>query len=288
MPLTLGNMMMQPQPQPNVPMSIGSVDGGNIPKQPPLQTAMFLGEKALKKRDYLGDKPYVQNPDFLSQTSVLSKAKEMVQKGDKVDKVWKETGWMIGPDDKWRFEISDADAKLNSSVKKQALDDALDHPMLYKAYPWLKKVSVTVNPNAKEANGLHEPMSIKVNGRNPEEAKGILLHEVQHAIQKYEDWAPGADAEITSMKAKFPKEFEEAKVDSMKDLGQFDKKKYDIDKMAEQAAAWTIYNFHAGEIESEETRSRMKMDDEQRRMNVPYGPQSPAPPQEKWLIDTQA
>jgi len=47
----------------------------------------------------------------------LAKAQDMAAKGASPDDIWMETGWALAPDGKWRFEISDADARLVPAIK---------------------------------------------------------------------------------------------------------------------------------------------------------------------------
>lgn len=51
--------------------------------------------------------------------AALARAQEMTAKGVGRDDVWRETGWGVGPDGKWRFEIDDSGATLNSAAESQ-------------------------------------------------------------------------------------------------------------------------------------------------------------------------
>ena len=103
---------------------------------------MFLGESA-KTAD----------------KAALTKAKKMTKDGKSRDSILKQTGWFKDSADKrWKFEISDIDARLAAvpanvyrgdkmfggdklfDNRRNYLDQVLDHPELYKAYPFLRDI----------------------------------------------------------------------------------------------------------------------------------------------------
>ena len=53
----------------------------------------------------------------------LSKAEQMLSEGKDAEEIRKETGWFKGVDGKWRFEISDKDAKLKVDIKPFSKED---------------------------------------------------------------------------------------------------------------------------------------------------------------------
>ena len=114
---------------------------------------------------------------------------------------WQQTGTMRGPEQILRQEISDDTAKIiadpRMNVVKRRLQDVLDHPELYAAYPDLRKMDVSyraeINP-ASYGSYIPESDRIKVYGNVPEsEARGVLLHEIQHAVQRREGFARGGN-----------------------------------------------------------------------------------------------
>ena len=103
---------------------------------------MFLGESA-KTAD----------------KAALTKAKKMTKDGKSRDSILKQTGWFKDSADKrWKFEISDIDARLAAvpanvyrgdkmfggdklfDNRRNYLDQVLNHPELYKAYPFLRDI----------------------------------------------------------------------------------------------------------------------------------------------------
>jgi hypothetical protein len=127
-------------------------------------------------------------------------------------KIWKETGWNPLMDGQWRFEINDLPAKLLKArtalqtefladpKKVIKLRDILDHPELYRHYPELANYRVIYDPKVQDGSlGFHEGLtnSIGLTERGlmlqKNELKSLFLHEIQHAIQKFEGFAPGGE-----------------------------------------------------------------------------------------------
>lgn len=114
-------------------------------------------------------------------------------------------------DKKPRFEISDANAKINIPKdfwgKKQLergthnLEEIIDHPELFENYPHLKDIEVTWDLGQGKSKGQYRPKGESVYNANKEQIdvsawtesdfKENLTHEIQHAIQQKEGWAKG-------------------------------------------------------------------------------------------------
>ena len=130
----------------------------------------------------------------------LEQAKAMA--GDKTpEDIYKATGWFKGQDGKWRFEIPDnleaisLDKLLND--KRAKLGEIYDNPQLFEAYPDLKDVPVRIEEIEKGFNGFAyaDAITISASLKNDNEAKSILVHEIQHLIQKREGFARGGGPE---------------------------------------------------------------------------------------------
>lgn len=79
--------------------------------------------------------------------AALDEAVKMEKRGLRPETIREGTGWLRGPDGKWRFEISDHEARMltpsEQSAKRAAPDsppdltigDVLHHPALFEAYP---------------------------------------------------------------------------------------------------------------------------------------------------------
>jgi hypothetical protein len=155
----------------------------------------------------------------------LKTAQEMAKEGASRDKIWNETGWFKDVDGNWKFEIDDSQARLRpdsyfkrdadkSSMKTQ---NVLKHDALYDAYPNQKKVYPFIY-NPEQGLGemktiIQEPPSFgpfataggaydllddaiynyRPRQTRPDEMKSTQLHELQHAIQRRENFASGGN-----------------------------------------------------------------------------------------------
>lgn len=124
-----------------------------------------------------------------------------------------QTGWFRGPDQKWRFEIPDDQARLtldpNNPKYTAQLSDVLYHPDFYKAYPDFQSIPTHVdltNPNP-DTLGSYLPTSAG-SGRNitlNTPSLDTMLHEIQHGVQQRENFAPGGNTFMFYMDpTKFP------------------------------------------------------------------------------------
>lgn len=170
---------------------------------------------------------------FPEKIADLARANELALAGKTADEVWNETGWYRAPDGKAKFEISDENARLKpeafnkeitpvgdlkwtpegytdeikydlkhdyESLEKIKLDQVLDHPDLFKAYPELADVNVKPITGLMKVNnpGIKGAMDQAGNtmylSKAPEdELKSTILHEAQHKIQGIEGFAEGGN-----------------------------------------------------------------------------------------------
>ena len=176
-----------------------------------------------------------------ARTAALDKldiAKKALENGYPKEEIRQLTGWFQGADGKWRFEISDKDATVNANIfnnRSYVLEDVLAHDKLYEAYPELARVETSVDEDLKDTptmaalvysyedrynNPTSLPFKLKINpdalSKSSDELKSILLHEVQHMIQRLEGFATGGSP-------KFFRENKEAFKQAFKDMAS---KKY--------------------------------------------------------------
>lgn len=132
----------------------------------------------------------------------LNRAREMHIQGADEQEIWRETGWLLGRDNKWRFEIPDNLDKINFIPVKDnetcRLGDVYDNPKLYEAYPSLKEMNVRLSSDLPNSTrGQFNSDGITLNRKTleaaPAQAKETLVHEIQHAIQEKEDFASGGN-----------------------------------------------------------------------------------------------
>lgn len=135
----------------------------------------------------------------------LTRAVDMRRVGKSREEIYSRTGFFVGPDGLWRFEISDADAKikeasLQSTMLKSAkrydgmLSGLLQHKRLFDAYPIVATIPVqfVFGPTLKLA-GQWDGDTIKVTAPTISEARSVLLHEIAHVVQDEEGFAPGGN-----------------------------------------------------------------------------------------------
>lgn len=167
---------------------------------------MFAGEKGAAEVDKAEEKTY--RMDNL-------KVAEKMERGKKDAKVIKmATGWEKGVDGKWRYEMPDAkikdtiDVGGGNIVKRfeedmlwtdGKLEDAVDAPKLFEAYPQLKNIKIHTDAvmNDMPSNGEYNPQTktITIHADELKYLNSILNHEIQHVIQREEGFAHGGTPE---------------------------------------------------------------------------------------------
>ena len=127
----------------------------------------------------------------------LAAAREFAEQGIQMEEIRKTTGWFRGKDDRWRYEISDKDAKLKPGWDGygKTLGEAISHPHLFENYPSLAQIEIVhrFDLSANTAGG-YDPNTNTINlnaSLGPKGALSIILHELQHAVQFIEGFAVG-------------------------------------------------------------------------------------------------
>lgn len=137
----------------------------------------------------------------------LGGAYQMYQNGVSMDTIRKRTGWWLGKDGKWRYEISDKEMRFNPDGyvdNPQTVGDYVKHDRLFAAYPWIMDVNVLMSENvAGDPNSLgryvpSENFIELKTGVPTEKTKHVLIHELQHAIQNKEHFTNGTNSTVTS------------------------------------------------------------------------------------------
>lgn len=174
------------------------------------QTAKGLASRVRVKNRILKDKTLTLNKEDKAAIEQATANEERVR--DILLRIKYRTGWSRGADGQWRYEIEDKDAKVNLPLLKRntgffademTLEDVLNHPELYKAYPRLRNVEVVVWNDIDLADAAYSRANNVINiniATLPEsQIKGKFLHEVQHAIQNLEGFATVGTAEMAQM-----------------------------------------------------------------------------------------
>lgn len=167
---------------------------------------MFAGEKGAAEADKADEQTIrVDNLD-------VAKQMEKAKKDAKIIKM--ATGWEKGVDGKWRYEMPDAkikdtiDVGGGNIVKRfeedmlwtdGKLEDAVDAPKLFEAYPQLKNIKIHTDAvmNDMPSNGEYNPQTktITIHADELKYLNSILNHEIQHVIQREEGFAHGGTPE---------------------------------------------------------------------------------------------
>lgn len=208
-------------------------------------------------------------------------AEQMEKRGFSETTIKEMSGLERGADDKWRREFSDDKAKLDltkfegdKNVGHAELGEILDHPELYKTYPEAKKIFVTTSPHEKAMGSFYrdlDAISLK-SGRDPEDMKSTLMHEVQHWIQHKEGFSLTAPSEIESdladkLKGSYIRNGNKDQLRYViEQLGQGNEK--EARSMAQNIldqADYKLYKNQASETEARNTQNRLNMTDKQRR-----------------------
>ena len=232
----------------------------------------------------------------------LRRAEALQQQGADMPSIFRETGWYIGSDGKWRFEIDDSgmefrrdgDARLIEETdyqrmqeltekwersfetggalsqqetaeleglqekysdlvweEKFMLRDFLKHDELFRAYPRLKGVSLVFDALPDGEKGYFSPRSntIVLSDTLFGKDADVLLHELQHIIQRYEGFAGGGSPNYWNrrMEEGYSRRW----------------------PSGEEMMPSELYRNTAGEIEARDAAVRRSMTPEQRRQMMP-------------------
>ena len=97
--------------------------------------------------------------------SLLDRAKQLQAAGEDSETIRRETGWFVGYDNQWRYEIDDSAATLvekpafenhsteDGGYRTAKLGDIMHHEELYAAYPFLKDVTVILQETETGVDG---------------------------------------------------------------------------------------------------------------------------------------
>ncbi len=225
------------------------------------------------------------------------------EKGASPGDVWKQTGWYLGADSYWRFEIDDAkmhvldpkstssavwrinnrpvgwrkaatvkmDGPIRRSLSPVKLGDILNHPDLYRIYPQLKEVSVEVFPGV---GGFYDPNENLIGVGSAQFNKDAsfvetIIHETQHAIQNIEGFSGGSSPEV---------EFNWLMAHDPKFAGYSEEKQWDL----ANNRYWRVL----GEIEAADVEDRLTWMTSAEKKNVPpfTGVRATMIPRRDWVI----
>ncbi len=130
--------------------------------------------------------------------SVVNIAKALERAGKSAEEIWEKLKIYRGPvDNKWRAHLPDTNAAIKpeamgqyrngvgvQALGEKRLDEVLDHPELFKTFPFLKWTSVGHYPIPNQAMYFSGADRILVGPHTTkEELVATILHEAQHKVQ---------------------------------------------------------------------------------------------------------
>lgn len=242
----------------------------------------------------------------------LDLAKTLSDQGHSSTAIRETTGWFKGLDDKWRFEFSDHEfsikqvldpVEISAKIRKIAgpgvsaaqyindnpdhelskeylsakagirLNDYIDHPALFDAYPELKNYPVFAYKMDSHEGGRLVDTTFHFNDSISKQREAVI-HEVQHAIQAFEDFVLGGNYDVAW---RFLQDKHRADAEA---LPSYTDEKFLAafivnaeGAINEHDAAHKAYLALGGEIEARDSENRLKLTDEQRAESNPYASQ---------------
>ena len=161
---------------------------------------------------YIGIKGAARLDKALTSSTLIAaqeKAVQMLRGGTDMHSIKLQTGWEIGVDGKWRYEIADpfhTTAEIEDHIKKHFGEPiniryCMHDTTLLTAYPAFERLRLFAMYTPKgRCAGYFDPVKYGMmvcmgTASSPFDlqTEGVLLHEVQHLIQEEEDFARGGD-----------------------------------------------------------------------------------------------
>lgn len=174
--------------------SAGLPDEESRAEQP--RTAQFLAPEGFNPSDLMTRVIFGGLNARNADRDALHSFKEMEAAGADRGDIWRATGWYRGVDKKPRFEISDDEAELIPGGKTAAA--AINHPKLFEHYPELRNVAVVWRSDLPQGSASYRaasagrPETIEISSNGTTNLRlATLLHELDHAVQERELFAPG-------------------------------------------------------------------------------------------------
>lgn len=166
----------------------------------------------------------------VKDSSLIAEAERMERNNADRKTIWQELNVIRDSKGEWIYEISDMDMKFNKSPAKYGkgvlphgkLEEFLVHDKLFKKYPRLKETNFRFGVLNDGAEGNYDPYTDTItlsekflmesieaneidrefeNFANELEMKNTLMHEIQHALQEYDDRERGASIEYWNRRA---------------------------------------------------------------------------------------
>lgn len=224
----------------------------------------------------------VQEAEEMERTGVLDE-----------EAIWDATGLTRGPDGLWRREILTDNMRIKLERLEPptytpifTLGSAVHYPELFNSYPQMRdiKLDIAHAPGMWKGHWDENKRTIYVRAKNMADARSVLLHEIQHAIQSIEGFAAGASPDDKMMLVTYQAEVEKYIERHLRDSRHYWDMMYDFAKkngfvgdirayvrMRDQSGIlFQLYKNHAGEEEARHVQERAKMPPNYRKLERPF------------------
>lgn len=255
-----------------------ATDTGNALEKTAANTAETIKDTIADPMSFTGAGTFIGKGAKLFSFKEADRAAKLQGHIKDTNVITRETGtWLGHPDGKPRQEISDAPAKIDPnqlltdmnaerylstepvrySKDTAKLHEILQHPSLFANYPELKDINVIYGHGVKNGSGYFDPRTntILAAGRTPEEARSIIIHEIQHAIQQREGWSPGASLENIPYDSRTKQQYEQQVMD-LKRSKNIDFTDKDNLKNIDRLLRTELYKRTAGEADARLAQAR--------------------------------
>lgn len=238
----------------------------------------------------------------------LKKARELSARRRSPREIWDATGWFKGADGQWRFEIDDSKAVLRQKaadalnyggpeyqtnysgglLHQQLLGGNYRGENLPAAYPdMFGDMNFSQRPRQSGSFDL-DTGQIRVSSPDASEGLPVALHELQHAVQAQEGFAPGSNPgfelnELLNDRLNETRRISNEIERKQAELGLpgYQPKHPELDPLYEEynravnraisdEEAYQQYIRTAGEVEANNVMKRQRMTAEQRRATPPW------------------
>ena len=241
-------------------------NNGNFSLDDDSQYNQILGEKGARQLDEA--EGVTTRMDNLSIAKRLKENPRISAKRMKMA-----TGWELAPDGKWRYEVVDTGIDADEIIKRAKLGETYylkdfwgkDNEVL-KAYPELGETKIVVQKkrdrydNASYIPSLNT-IVINSNAKYVDRLKTVLVHEVQHAIQHIEGFAPGGHY----------KDFSKAYNNFQRRLNRIISKRLELDrKSGVTEQLWQTYTYDEYKNARDEELEEIYANKKRWRMASPY------------------
>ena len=256
----------------------------------------------------------------------LARAKQMQTEGKDAKTIFNATGWELDTKDKgkWKYDLPDVEYKdvegfydkISEGDFETTVGELFSEGDLLSAYPELKNVQIKFITNEKDkTNAYYSPKENRIGvnlyafrklfkGTSKDDVfketnrlgglRRLLIHELQHYVQRVEGFAVGGDPQVLGRKLYdtkgIGKKYQTMLQDAYASNGSKKKRLLEeakdyLDKQKEiiSIEAYDKYRQLAGEVEARNAQSRAKMTTEERKSTMisESGPLEGVSPEDK-------